>query len=205
MNVDSNFENTIKIILIGDSSVGKRNFIFRFVDNKFQSSHITTVGFDFKTKICTLPNSKKTIKLQIWDTAGQEKYMSLNQNLFLKVQGILLMYDITNRSSFDNLQKWMNLIKDIIDEIPLVLVGNKIDREDERVVSHEEGEKFAKEMNISFLESSGKGDQNVKEAFYTLAEDIIKRIQLERTSFIQLNSNSNNQNGNKKKCCSKKK
>ena len=137
-------------------------------------------------------------------TAGQERYMSLNQNLFLKVQGILLIYDITSRPSFNNLQKWMNLIRDIIDEIPLVLIGNKIDRDDEREVTYEEGEQFAKEMKITFFESSGKEDKNVKEAFYTLSEEIIKRIQFERTSFIQLNANNNQNEKKKRKCCSKK-
>jgi len=200
MNVNSNFENTIKLLLIGDSAVGKTNFIFRFVDNRFQSTHLTTIGFDFKSKVCTLPTSKKTVKLQIWDTAGQERYMSWNQNLFLKVQGVILMYDISERESFDHLKNWINIIKDTIEDIPIILVGNKVDKEDERLVSFEEGENFAKELNILFLECSGKENKNVKEAFYMLTEEVINRIKNERTSTININLN-NQIEKKKKKCC----
>jgi Ras-related protein Rab-1A len=201
MNNESNFDNTIKLLLIGDSSVGKTNFIFRFVDNRFQTVHLTTIGFDFKSKIVTLPNSKKTLKLQIWDTAGQERYMSLNQNLFLKVHGVILMYDISNRDSFDHLTKWLDLIKDAINDIPIVLVGNKIDKEEERLVSYNEGEQLAKELNISFFESSGKENKNVKEPFYSLCEEIINKVKNERTSTNNFSINNQKEKEKKKKCC----
>ena len=201
MNNESNFDNTIKLLLIGDSSVGKTNFIFRFVDNRFQTVHLTTIGFDFKSKIVTLPNSKKTLKLQIWDTAGQERYMSLNQNLFLKVHGVILMYDISNRESFDHLTKWLDLIKDAINDIPIVLVGNKIDKEEERLVSYNEGEQLAKELNISFFESSGKENKNVKEPFYSLCEEIINKMKNERTSTNNFSINNQKDKEKKKKCC----
>ena len=201
MNNESNFDNTIKLLLIGDSSVGKTNFIFRFVDNRFQTAHLTTIGFDFKSKIVTLPNSKKTLKLQIWDTAGQERYMSLNQNLFLKVHGVILMYDISNRDSFDHLTKWLELIKDAINDIPIVLVGNKIDKEEERLVSYNEGEQLAKELNISFFESSGKENKNVKEPFYSLCEEIINKMKNERTSTNNFSINNQKEKEKKKKCC----
>jgi Ras-related protein Rab-1A len=201
MNNESNFDNTIKLLLIGDSSVGKTNFIFRFVDNRFQTVHLTTIGFDFKSKIVTLPNSKKTLKLQIWDTAGQERYMSLNQNLFLKVHGVILMYDISNRDSFDHLTKWLDLIKDAINDIPIVLVGNKIDKEEERLVSYNEGEQLAKELNISFFESSGKENKNVKEPFYSLCEEIINKMKNERTSTNNFSINNQKEKEKKKKCC----
>ena len=201
MNNESKFDNTIKLLLIGDSSVGKTNFIFRFVDNRFQTVHLTTIGFDFKSKIVTLPNSKKTLKLQIWDTAGQERYMSLNQNLFLKVHGVILMYDISNRESFDHLTKWLDLIKDAINDIPIVLVGNKIDKEEERLVSYNEGEQLAKELNISFFESSGKENKNVKEPFYSLCEEIINKMKNERTSTNNFSINNQKEKEKKKKCC----
>ena len=201
MNNESKFDNTIKLLLIGDSSVGKTNFVFRFVDNRFQTVHLTTIGFDFKSKIVTLPNSKKTLKLQIWDTAGQERYMSLNQNLFLKVHGVILMYDISNRDSFDHLTKWLDLIKDAINDIPIVLVGNKIDKEEERLVSYNEGEQLAKELNISFFESSGKENKNVKEPFYSLCEEIINKMKNERTSTNNFSINNQKEKEKKKKCC----
>ena len=113
MNVPTEFQNLIKLLIIGDSSVGKSNFLFQFIENKFTDSHISTVGFDCKSQIVTLPTSKQVVKLQIWDTAGQERYMSVNKNLFLRVQGMILMYDITNRDSFEHVTVWINNIREI--------------------------------------------------------------------------------------------
>ena len=129
MNVESDFETLIKLVIIGDSGVGKSNFLFKFIENKFSPLHVATVGFDYKSKVCILPQSKKKVKLQIWDTAGQEKYMSINKNLFQRVQGIILMYDLTKRDSFERLNIWLNIIKQMTCEIPIVLVANKLDEE----------------------------------------------------------------------------
>ena len=93
MQIESNFEFQIKLVIIGDSGVGKTNFIFQFTEGRFSPIHVTTVGFDYKSKIIKLPSSKKSVKLQIWDTAGQERYMAINKSLFQKVQGVILMYD----------------------------------------------------------------------------------------------------------------
>ena len=117
---------------------------------------------------------KKKVKFQIWDTAGQEKYMSINKNLFQRVQGIILMYDITVPSSFENLSKWMTLIKQLADGIPLILIGNKIDLEKERKISKEKGQQFSKDNNIDIFESSGKSGVNVEESFIFLGEQIIR-------------------------------
>ena len=116
----------IKLSIIGDSNVGKSNFLFKFIDDQFSPLHVATIGFDYKSRITTLPVSKKTVKLQIWDTAGQEKYMSINKNLFQRVQGIILMYDITKRETFEHLETWINIIKQMTNEIPIILVGNSI-------------------------------------------------------------------------------
>ena len=109
MKLDSDFEFPLKVIVIGDTCVGKTNFIFRFVENRFSLNYVSTVGFDYRSKIITLPKSKKKVKLQIWDTAGQERYNAVNKNLFQKVQGVIIMYDITNRASFENINKWLYL------------------------------------------------------------------------------------------------
>ena len=111
MQINSDFEFLIKLVVIGDSGVGKTNFIFQFTEGRFSGAYVTTIGFDYKSKIIKLPNNKKVIKLQIWDTAGQERYMAVNKNLFQKVQGIILMYDLTNRDSFEHIQSWLNLVK----------------------------------------------------------------------------------------------
>ena len=168
MNVESDFETLIKLVIIGDSGVGKSNFLFKFIEGQFSPLHVATVGFDYKSKIVMLPNLKKKVKLQIWDTAGQEKYMSINKNLFQRVQGIILMYDITEKKTFDNLRHWMNTINQLAGEIPLILIGNKIDLVEERIIPKEKGEQFANDNNIKFFESSGKNGENVEISFYNL-------------------------------------
>ena len=204
---NTKFDILEKLVIVGDSGVGKTNYLYRFVEGEFCPVHEATVGFDYKSKICYLPNAKKNVKFQIWDTAGQEKYMSINKNLFQRVDGIILMYDITLQASFDNLGKWINLINQLADGIPLILIGNKIDLEDQRKISKEKGEQFANDKNIDFFESSGKTGVNVEKSFIFLGEQIIK-----------VNKNKNNEDifaaGNeyiiskettydkkKKKCC----
>jgi len=201
MNIESDFETLIKLSIIGDSNVGKSNFLFKFIDDQFSPLHVATIGFDYKSRITTLPVSKKTVKLQIWDTAGQEKYMSINKNLFQRVQGIILMYDITKRETFEHLETWINIIKQMTNEIPIILVGNKVDQEDNaengRIVEYSEGEDFARENDFDFFEASAMDGTNVNKVFVTIAEKIIKNLQEDRTpSSIVIDKNSKE----KKKC-----
>jgi len=173
MQINSDFEFQIKLVIIGDTGVGKTNFIFQFTEGRFSSLHVTTVGFDYKSKIIKLPKSKRNVKLQIWDTAGQERYMAINKSLFQKVQGIILMYDLTNRDSFEHVTNWLNLIKQTVTSKTVILVANKLDLEEEkRIVSVEEGEKIAKDNNILFFEGSGSTGQNVDKIFTAIAESI---------------------------------
>ena len=201
MNVPTEFQNLIKLLIIGDSSVGKSNFLFQFIENKFTDSHISTVGFDCKSQIVTLPTSKQVVKLQIWDTAGQERYMSVNKNLFLRVQGMILMYDITNRDSFEHVTVWINNIREICSQIPIILVGNKCDLEEERIVTEEEGREIAENNKMNFLEASGKIGTNVNETFSLLAEEIIKGVQRKRMQTISLNKNKKEETKKVKECC----
>ena len=200
MNVKSEFENIIKLLLIGDSAVGKTNFIFRYVNDSYTSNHLSTVGFDFKSVVTKLSKSKKTVKLQIWDTAGQERYMSVNKNLFLKVQGILLFYSITDRESFEHITNWVDIIRDTCDSLPIILIGNKKDDENSRIVSEDEGKKLANNFNLEFLEASGKENINVKESFEKIAEAVIANTFAERKNNLQLSDDKKN-GKNKKKCC----
>ena len=206
MNVESDFETLIKLVIIGDSGVGKSNFLFKFIENKFSPLHVATVGFDYKSKVCILPQSKKKVKLQIWDTARQEKYMSINKNLFQRVQGIILMYDLTKRDTFERLNIWLNIIKQMTCEIPIVLVANKLDEENNeesgRIVEYSEGEKFAKDNDFQFLEASGMNGTNVEKAFTTIAEKVIKNLEDDRFPSIS-SGNTLNYNivpSKKKKC-----
>ncbi len=144
----TDFEALIKLVIIGDMNVGKTNFLIRFIEEQFTPIYQPTVGFDFKSKIVFLPNSKKKVKFQIWDTAGQERYMALNKQLFRSVNGIILMYDITNQQSFERLDEWMKLVKKDSYGVTLILIGNKIDLENKRVISKEKGEEYANKYNI---------------------------------------------------------
>ena len=202
MNVPTDFQNLIKLLIIGDSSVGKSNFLFQFIENKFTDTHIATIGFDFKSQKVTLPNSKQVVKLQIWDTAGQERYMSVNKNLFLRVQGMILMYDITNRETFEHISNWVENIKEICSSLPIVLVGNKCDMDELRIVTEEEGREIAKKYNMSFFEASGKTGINVKEAFYEISEQIIKGVQRKRMNTVSLMAkNKDKEERRVKGCC----
>ena len=203
MQINSNFEFQIKLVIIGDSGVGKTNFIFQFTEGRFSSMHVTTVGFDYKSKIIKLPKSKKNVKLQIWDTAGQERYMAINKNLFQKVQGIILMYDLTSRDSFEHVSNWLNLIKQTASSKTVILVANKLDlEEDKRIVSVDEGEKIANDNNILFFEGSGSSGQNVDKIFTTIAEEIYTNLmeKKEDSAFESLTLDKKNKR-EKKTCC----
>ena len=205
MNIESNFETLIKLVIIGDSGVGKSNFLFKFIEGKFSPLHVATVGFDYKSKIISLPQSKKKVKLQIWDTAGQEKYMSLNKNLFQRVQGIILMYDITKRESFERLDMWLNIIKQMINEVPIVLVGNKLDEEDSeetgRIVTYTEGDEYAKVHKFLFFETSGLNGTNVDKTFINISEVIIRNMQDDRASIATIGTQIATSDGTGKKNC----
>ena len=202
MKINSDFELILKLTILGDTGVGKTNFIFQFTEGKFTPMHISTIGFDSKFKIIKLPKSKKNIKLLIYDTAGQERYMALTKNLFHKVQGIILMYDLTNRSTFDNLRQWINLVTQEVKNKTIILVGNKLDlAEKKRIVSEEEGEKIAKENNILFFEGSACTGENVEKIFETIAEMIYTRLINDKNDNLDKNIGLNKNNEPKKKRC----
>ena len=204
MQIDSDFEFQIKIVIIGDSGVGKTNFIFQFTENRFSGLHIATVGFDYKTKIISLPSSKKKVKIQIWDTAGQERYMAINKNIFQKVQGIIIMYDLTKRNTFENLDKWMHVLSQSVSGKVKFLVANKLDKASEqRIVSEEEGQKYADENNMKFFEASGYTGKNVENIFTQMAEMIYENITGDESSFRSEASIvlAKKDHKKKKKCC----
>ena len=187
MNFQPTFDYFLKIIIIGDTSVGKTNFLFRFIEGKFNQIYQPTIGIDYKSIIRVLPKTRKKVKIQFWDTAGQERYKSLNKIYFQRVQGIILMYDITKRESFENLDSWRNLIFDNVDNIPVALIGNKLDIADEkRIVEVEEGKSFADENGFLFYETSALNGKNVNNAIYSLCEKIIGS--LERTLSFNINN-----------------
>ena len=172
----------VKIITLGDTSVGKSSFILKYIDDRFSYNYIATLGLDFKQKKIKLKSGEE-VRLRIFDTAGQERFKSISINFIKKAHGILLIYDITKRNTFESVKKWMDSILDASGEkICILLVGNKCDLEEERAVSKEEGEQKAKEYNLDFFETSCKEGININEVFEKLTEDILKKN-------VQLNSN----------------
>nr|XP_051709401.1 ras-related protein Rab-3C isoform X3 [Oryctolagus cuniculus] len=147
---DQNFDYMFKLLIIGNSSVGKTSFLFRYADDSFTSAFVSTVGIDFKVK--TVFKNEKRIKLQIWDTAGQERYRTITTAYYRGAMGFILMYDITNEESFNAVQDWSTQIKTYSwDNAQVILVGNKCDMEDERVISTERGQRLGEQLGPLML------------------------------------------------------
>nr|XP_020447288.1 ras-related protein Rab-8A-like [Monopterus albus] len=165
------YDYLFKLLLIGDSGVGKTCVLFRFSEDAFNSTFISTIGIDFKIRTIELDGKK--IKLQIWDTAGQERFRTITTAYYRGAMGIMLVYDITNEKSFDNIKNWIrNIEEHASSDVEKMVLGNKCDINEKRQVSKERGEKLALEYGIKFMETSAKANINVENAFLTLARDI---------------------------------
>ncbi|XP_015212274.1 ras-related protein Rab-37 isoform X1 [Lepisosteus oculatus] len=163
------------VMLLGDSGVGKTCFLVRFKDGAFLAgSFIATVGIDFRNKVVTVDSVK--VKLQIWDTAGQERFRSVTHAYYRDAQALLLLYDITSKSSFDNIRAWLTEIHEYAQQdVVIMLLGNKSDMNSERVIKREEGEKLAREYGVPFMETSAKTGVNVELAFLAVAKELKHR------------------------------
>jgi len=169
------YDYLIKLLLIGDSGVGKSCLLLRFSDDSFTPSFITTIGIDFKIR--TIELEGKRIKLQIWDTAGQERFRTITTAYYRGAMGILLVYDVTDEKSFNNIRNWIrNIEQHATESVNKILIGNKCDMVEKKVVDSARGKALADEYAIKFLETSAKNSINVEEAFITLAKDIKKRL-----------------------------
>ena len=159
-----------KILLLGDSSVGKTCFLMRYTDNTFQEIHMSTIGLDYKLKNVQLDDGK-IVKIQIWDTAGQDRFRSITKNYYKGAHGIILIYDVTSRKTFENVKNWVTQIREeVSDKVSIILVGNKIDDVEGRKVKTEEGEIMAKECGLSFFETSAKSGENIDNTFNELVK-----------------------------------
>ena len=167
----------LKVILTGDSGVGKTNILSQFVRNQFNPDSMTTIGVEFATKTVHV-STGKTVKAQIWDTAGQERYRAITSAYYKGAKGAILMYDITSTNSFTSLNKWIKEIRDNTESnIPILLVGNKIDLKDRRSISIEEGKNFAEREQLLFMETSALEAINVQEAFTQLLSFILDKYE----------------------------
>mmetsp|Transcript_135331 Transcript_135331/g.263606 ORF Transcript_135331/g.263606 Transcript_135331/m.263606 type:complete len:213 (+) Transcript_135331:60-698(+) len=164
-----------KYIIIGDTGVGKSCLLLQFTDKRFRSDHDLTIGVEFGARLITIDN--KQIKLQIWDTAGQESFRSITRSYYRGASGALLVYDISRRDTFNHVTRWLEEARaNASANLVIMLIGNKCDLE-RREVSYEEGEKFARENGLIFRETSAKTAQNVEEAFIQTAKKIYENIQ----------------------------
>merc|ERR1712212_1169068 len=174
---------------IGDSGVGKTCVLFRFSEDAFNAAFISTIGIDFKIRTIELDGKK--VKLQIWDTAGQERFRTITTAYYRGAMGIMLVYDITNEKSFENIKNWIrNIEEHASGDVEKMILGNKCDMNDRRQVSKERGEKLALEYGIKFMETSAKASINVEEAFFTLARDI--KAKMEKRLDVQNQTNRTN-------------
>ena len=186
-----------KILLLGDSSVGKTCFLMRYTDNTFQEMHMSTIGLDYKLKNVQLDDGK-IVKIQIWDTAGQDRFRSITKNYYKGAHGIILIYDVTSRKTFENVKNWVSQIREeVSDKVSIILVGNKIDDVEGRKVKTEEGESMAKECGLSFFETSAKSGENIDNTF----NELVKRTVEAYTKLDGQGAKLNSKKQKKKGCC----
>uniref|UniRef100_A0A8D3AZG6 small monomeric GTPase n=1 Tax=Scophthalmus maximus TaxID=52904 RepID=A0A8D3AZG6_SCOMX len=169
------YDYLFKLLLIGDSGVGKTCLLFRFSEDSFNTTFISTIGIDFKIR--TIELDGKRVKLQIWDTAGQERFRTITTAYYRGAMGIMLVYDICNEKSFENIKNWIrNIEEHASSDVEKMVLGNKCDMADRRQVSKDRGEKLAIDYGVKFLETSAKSSLNVEEAFYTIGRDILHNL-----------------------------
>lgn len=172
---EDEYDYLFKVVLIGDSGVGKSNLLSRFTRNEFQLESKSTIGVEFATK--SIQSDGKTIKAQIWDTAGQERYRAITSAYYRGAVGALLVYDISKRITYENVARWLKELRDHADQnIVIMLVGNKKDLRHARQVQTEEAKAFCEENGLFFIETSALSDSNVSRAFETILKEIYRLI-----------------------------
>jgi Ras-related protein Rab-35 len=199
------YDHLFKLLIIGDSGVGKSSLLLRFSDNTFTPSYITTIGVDFKIRTININGIR--IKLQIWDTAGQERFRTITSTYYRGTHGVIVVYDVTNAETFSNVKRWLQEIEANCDSVQRVLVGNKCEDSANRVVVEEDARKLANAINVDYFETSAKDNVNVQEMFNAVTRLVLdsklaadEKAAGNEGGGIRLN-NKPERAQKKKKCC----
>ena len=168
MNSEQEAQIVLKLLLLGDSSVGKTSILNKYISNKFDESSISTVGVDYMDKI--IDYNKFKIKLQIWDTSGEEKFRTITKNFYRNADGLLVVFDLTKKESYDHIKSWINEAKENNDKLKTILIGNKLDLKDERIVAIDVAKQFAEKNNLKYIETSAKDGTNINESFQAIID-----------------------------------
>ena len=206
---EDNYEMMFKVVLVGDSFVGKTNIMSKYLKDEFHEDSKATVGVEFGSKQFTIEGH--SIKAQIWDTAGQERYKAITSAYYKGAKGAFVVYDITRKSSFESIDKWVNDLTAAADKkITIVVIGNKSDLEDQRQIPKEKGEEKAAKLEVAFLETSAFSGENLDKAFELMINEIYKKCHEEMLAENDLeiieggkdiNLNKTDDNNAKKTCC----
>ena len=205
---EENYEMMFKVVLVGDSFVGKTNIMSKYLKDEFHEDSKATVGVEFGSKQFTIEGH--SIKAQIWDTAGQERYKAITSAYYKGAKGAFVVYDITRKTSFESIDRWVNDLTAAADKkITIVVIGNKCDLEDQRQITKEQGEEKSAKLEVAFLETSALSGENLDKAFELMMNEIYKKCHEEMLAENDLEiidggkdiNLKKSENTEKKKCC----
>ena len=207
---DENYEMMFKVVLVGDSSVGKTNMMSKYLRNEFHEDSKATVGVEFGSKQFNIEGHP--IKAQIWDTAGQERYKAITSAYYKGAKGAFVVYDITRKQSFESVDRWINDLRAAADKnLSIIIIGNKCDLEDQRQVNKEQGEEKAKNFEVAFMETSALSGENLDKAFEKMINEVFKKCHEEMMADVDVDivgksedislDKTKPKNPEKKKCC----
>jgi len=197
------YDHLFKLLIIGDSGVGKSSLLLRFADNTFSGSYITTIGVDFKIR--TIDVGGEQVKLQIWDTAGQERFRTITSTYYRGTHGVIVVYDVQSAESFVNVKRWLHEIEQNCDSVNRILVGNKDDCPEKKVVETTDARNFADQIKVTLFETSAKDNKNVEEMFSEITRQVLST---KKSSLMQQPGGNNdkikldkNRKKKSKSCC----
>mmetsp|Transcript_47039 Transcript_47039/g.102309 ORF Transcript_47039/g.102309 Transcript_47039/m.102309 type:complete len:207 (+) Transcript_47039:79-699(+) len=186
----NDYDHRLKILMLGDTMVGKSSLLLRFCEGFYHDSMVLTIGVDFKLKDLVLPAGLR-LRLQVWDTAGQERFRTITPGFYRSAMGVVIVYDITSQQSFDGVRYWMSSLREHASEdVRKILVGNKSDLEGSRQVSREAGQRLADQHGVAFFEASALEGQNVEESFVHLCKEIVNTRFADRPTGVQLGASN---------------